>query len=176
MTTTAYEAPHAGACPHCGRDTGNTTRHTPACGRDRAIIERAGAHAADPEGLHPSARFRGATTDLDVARLLRALESGVVVYPERDTFKADGNLPLPALRRTVTECLRVGLVHITSERLGPSVWRTRVVPAITHAHHPIDPNRPACRVDRVPGIKRWRLLADLTLVDCQACVDALSEA
>jgi hypothetical protein len=169
-------APHAGHCHHCGRETGNVTRHLPRCEREQAIIIRAGAHAADPEALHPSARLRRDVTDLAVAVLLRALENGIRVWPEGDTWKSTEKMPLGALRRTVNECLRLGLVHTHGERTGPSSWNLWLVPAITHAHHPEDRNHPACLADAVAGIKRWRLLDDLTLVDCQACVDALSEA
>jgi len=177
MTTTT--APHAGHCPLCGRETGNTTRHVPACERDRALIERAGAHAAEPASLHPYARFQHGVTDLAVARLLRGLETGVEVYPEGRGWKARGESPLgrlSALERVVNECIRVGLAHTATERTGPAAWRARLVPAPTHARHPEDGNRPACLADYSAGIKRWRLLNDLTLVDCQACVDALSEA
>src|SRR6185503_7723511 len=169
-------APHVGQCPFCHRETGNVTRHVPACERDRALIARAGAHAAEPESLHPYARLQRGVSDLDVARLLRGLETGVEVYPHHNTYRARGNLPLGALGRVVSECLRLGLVHGQTERTGPASWKAWLVPAPTHARHPEDGNRPACLADYSAGIKRWRLLNDLTLVDCQACVDALSEA
>jgi hypothetical protein len=177
MTTTT--APRAGRCPLCGRETGNPGRHVPACERDRALIARAGAHAAEPASLHPYARLQHGVTDLAVARLLRGLETGAEVYPEGRGWKARRESPLgrlSALERVVNECIRTGLVHTATERTGPAAWRTWLVPAITHAHHPEDRNRPGCLADITAGIKRWRLLDDLTLVDCQACVDALGEA
>jgi hypothetical protein len=177
MTTPTRKPSHAGTCPLCGRETGNLTRHTPACRRKQAemptqrAVQRSAAHVV-PEGtLTALQRPQGAVSDLNIARLMRALESGVLVYQGgRYGWKCDGGLPLAqrTLGNTVTEAVRVGLVRAISEPTGPQVRKVFVVPAPVHLR--TMPSRPLCRWNEPPGVIRYRLTDDRGLADCDACL------
>jgi hypothetical protein len=177
MTTPTRKPSHAGTCPLCGRETGSLIRHSPACRRKQAetpaqrAVQRSAAHVA-PEGtLTALQRSQGAVSDLNIARLLRALESGVLVYQGgRYGWACDGGLPLAqrTLGNTVAEAVRVGLVRAVSESTGPQVRKVFVVPAPVHLR--TMPSRPLCCWNEPPGVTRYRLVDDRALADCDACL------
>lgn len=177
MSTPTRKPSHAGTCPLCGRETGNLTRHTPACRRKQAetptqrAVQRSAAHVVSPDVLTALQRFQGAVSDLNIACLLRALESGVIVYQGgRYGWACDGGLPLAqrTLGNTVAEAVRVGLVRAVSEPTGPQVRKVYVVPAPVHLR--CLPSRPLCRWNQPPGVTRYRLVDDRALADCAACL------
>jgi len=138
---------------------------------DQALIIRAGAHAINPELLPEEARFQGGVTDLDMARLIRAIEKGLVVYlhgykwscsPERSPVSK-------GLSATVNEGIRTGLIAQTVIRTGMHTVQQRAVAAPVHLRAKADPDRPACHVPG--GFKRYRLMdrKDAQYVDCYGC-------
>lgn len=183
----------AGTCDICGRLTGSLSKHRPACARrsgrlplatpvtmtEEALILRAGTHAMHQHLLSPQARLQGGVSDLHVARLIHHLEKGGSVLPSPSwrswVLEGADEKKLwrkPSITRVVQECLRLGLVRTATELTAPSVYRTQVVPALTHARSGTDHTRPACRAYD-PHTLRWRLLDrdHLMYVDCQACLD-----
>lgn len=159
-------------CPHCGRPSGWLERHVGACRRDTALAARAAAHADE------TSEWQNGVTDLDVARLILALERGTLIHPTASMtqWAAPAGSPLRAphrpLNATVNEAIRVGLALTVTERLGPSRTLTRLAAAPVHARNPRRPLLPACQ--DLPSPRYWRLLDDLTLVDCQACIDRIN--
>lgn len=138
---------------------------------DQALIIRAGAHAVDPEKLPEDARFRSGVTDLDMARLIRAIEKGLVVYlagykwscqPERSPVSK-------GLSATVNEGIRTGLIAQVVIRTGMHTVQQRAVAAPVHLRSKADLDRPACHAPG--GLKRYRLMnrEDARYVDCLAC-------
>lgn len=177
MNAPTRKPSHAGVCPLCGRETGNLTRHTPACRRKQTeapsqrAVQRSAAHVVPPDTLTALQRPQGAVRDLNIARLMRALESGVLVYQGgRYGWACDGGLPLAqrTLGNTVTEAVRVGLVRAVSDRVGPQVRKVYVVPAPVHLR--TAPSRPLCRWNQPPRVTRYRLVDDRALADCAACL------
>lgn len=163
------------ACPVCGRETGSLGKHRPACERDHRLAARAAAHA-DEEHV-----YSDGVTDLDIARLILALERGALIHPTASMtqWAAPAGSPLRAPKRplnaTVNEAIRVGLCRVATEPTGPSAVRVRLAPAPVHARSEVRPLMPACQVFSLPQPDRyWRLLDDLTLVDCQGCIDRIS--
>lgn len=177
---TGYPAA-AGTCPTCHRETGNLAVHVRACKgpvitlgpADRAAIERAAAHAVAPALLPEAGRLQGTVTDLDIARLVRVLEAGGEVF-QGGTGWTTTNALLPKSRLTTIagEALRLGIVSAVSEPTGPGVRKVWIVPAIVHVKPFPAALVPPCKPDMAAGVKRWRMLADRSLVDCQACLDA----
>lgn len=180
----------AGPCPKCGRETGNVAKHLKACERkheelaaeaelspeDRRAVERAVAHARHDEVLEPAARFRNGVEDLDVARLLRAIEAGTEVYQggvSGWTVAKGGPLFRRGLACIVQEALRTGLVHAVSVPTGPGVRRVFIVSANVHLTDPWDNLRPACGGSEDPS-RRYRLVRNRTWVDCRACLQGHS--
>lgn len=121
-------------------------------------IERAAAHAVHESALSPEARFRDGVTDLDVARVLRAVESGVrVVQPRGLGYRWAGlDLGPGKLTVVVREMIRTGLAENRDGLLVPA-----------KVHLDAGDRTPACG-----GTKalRHRTHADLALVDCLGCV------
>lgn len=157
-------------CPNCRTTTKNLGAHQRGKAHlanldevERDIIIRAGAHGASATTLAEEARFRGCTTDLDVARLLRHLEAGMEVVRGGSRWLV-ATKPHPFrdghLGNHITEGLRLGLL---AEADG------RIVPAPVHARSATDLTVPACGANAL----RWRLLGgvDLPLVDCADCLD-----
>jgi hypothetical protein len=181
--------PHSAVCPECGRETGNIARHEPICRRKRAeamagelplspeerrLVERACAHAVFEELLEPERRFANGVTDLDVARLLKVLESGgVVVQGGRSGWTVPTGSPLHkgGLAKTVQETIRLGLVTALSEPVGPQIRRVYLVPADVHLRSPWDNLSPAC-ASTAKGLKRHRLVRNRQWVDCRACLES----
>lgn len=135
-----------------------------------AEIVRAGAHATNPEDLPPEARFRDGVTDLDMARLLLAVERGVPIVMQGYRWTCPSHSPLRArLASTVSEGIRLGLLHQASVPTGPHTRVQTAVAAPVHLRSATDPDRPACPQPR--SFKRYRLMsaADIRYVDCTAC-------
>jgi|SRR4051812_28814329 hypothetical protein len=136
----------------------------------QAQIVRAGAHATQPALLAEEARLRNAVTDLDMARLLLALERGVsVVYKGYRWHCPDGSPIGRGLSATVSEGIRVGLVTQAVERTGPHTCVQRAVAAPVHLRSDTAPDRPAC--PQPTSYKRYRLMnrEDMQYVDCLTC-------
>lgn len=133
---------------------------------DRALIERAGCHAAPDHLLHPDARWGRGTDDLRVARVMLALERGArfTQAPNGRWYATPGD-PLngAGVSGTIIEMIRTGLV--VHHRSGA------LVPAKVHLNAG---GRSACgEPGEGMGPKRIRLHADPLLVDCLACLDRL---
>lgn len=160
-------------CPSCGRTSGWLERHIGACRRDKALAARAAAHADEEHA------YRDGVTDLDVARLILALERGTLIHPTASMtqWAAPAGSPLRAphrpLNATVNEALRVGLCRVAVEHPRPSVALSRLAAAPVHARNPRRPLQPAC-IAVLSGTRYFRLLDDLTLVDCQGCIDRIN--
>lgn len=136
----------------------------------QSLIVRAGAHAAEPACLAEEAKLRDGVTDLDMARLLLALERGTEVVYSGYRWSCPGHSPIGrGLSATVSEGIRVGLVFQAAELTGPQTYVQRAVAAPVHLRSDTDPDRPAC--PQPIGYKRYRLMnrADLRYVDCSAC-------
>lgn len=176
----------SGPCPECGRSTGNVAKHLAACRRKRAelaaqadlspadlrLIERACAHAVHEDLLEPAQRFGNGVTDLDVARLLKALESGNEVVQGGSagwTVPTGSPLRRGGLARTVQEALRTGLVRALSKPTGPQIRRVYLVPADVHLRDRWDNLSPLCGAPGGAG-RRWRLVKNREWADCRACL------
>lgn len=136
---------------------------------DRIRIERAGAHACAPELLTPEARLREGVTDLDVARLLEALERGIQLRVNRlGRWFAPVGSPLGRqVSVVVQEAIRTGLVV--------NVPWDRLIPALVHLKA-WDGERwgTSCQaVGENMGPKRVRMVAEPVMADCLACLDRL---
>jgi hypothetical protein len=148
-----------------------TNTITPA---DQRAINRAGAHAAAEAVLRPEQRLRFGVTDLDMARVMRALELGTTF-----TYAGGGDWLAPLgysirgarLSRTIAEMLRTGLVRKVRNPLGGS-WLS---PAPVHLRSPEDRNVSACLFPGEGlGAIRARLSDDLLDVDCLECERVVS--
>lgn len=140
------------------------------------LIVRAGAHAVAPEDLSLLSRFLPPVTDLDMARVLRALEGGLEIVQGKRVggwIAPDGS-PLGRTGRlsaTVNEGIRVGLLHQQTTRTGPATWLTRVIPAVVHLRSAKELDLPACATPSFT-FRRYRLMNadDLQYVDCASCL------
>lgn len=141
--------------------------------RERIMIERATAHAAHESVLERAARWQvGEVDDLEVARVMRALEGGT---PFRRSSNGRWTAPdaRPAMSRSfslvVSEMIRVGLVvHVRGDLLVPAkvhlgTWDDRNARWVTACREP----------GENMGPKRVRLHRDPVVVDCLACLDSL---
>jgi len=138
---------------------------------ERTLIERAAAHSMAEAMLTPAARFQCGVTDLEVARVMRALEAGTPIERNRNgRWCAPSGSPVNSrtLSVTVNECIRTGL--IVHYRTGA------LIPAMVHFKVWGDSGRAwsGCLVPgEHQGPKRVRLHADPLMVDCLACLDRL---
>jgi len=142
-------------------------------------INRAGAHAAAPAVLRPAQQFMYGVTDLQVARVMRALEGGVnFTHLGGPRWAAPLGHPLNTpewqqrLRQVIPEMLRTNLVrHLRGPLGGGGV----LIPAPVHLRNAEDRNLSACLFpgeDRGPT--RARLSSDLLDVDCLECERVVS--
>lgn len=140
-------------------------------GADRELIVRAGAHAVNPEDLPEEARFQHGVTDLDMARLLRAIEKGLIVYlaSYRWSCSPETSPVSKNLSSTVAEGIRTGLIGQVAIRTGLHTVQQRAVAAPVHLRSRASKDRPACH--RPGGLKRYRLMnaEDARYVDCETC-------
>jgi hypothetical protein len=127
------------------------------------MIERASAHVVAESLLPERARFRDGVTDLDVARIIRALEAGhMVVQPRGLNFRwvaPQVGMEGLKLNRVVREMLRTGLATNKEGKLVPAM--VHLAPAGAWA--PRCPARPL----------RVRTLDHPAMVDCLRCLDRL---
>jgi len=152
--------------------------------KDQGLVIRASAHAAAEAMLLPGSRFQEGVTDLEVARVLSALERGALIVPSASRpnrwmlgvgtpnplVGMESNAGPRPLSRIVAEMIRLGLAYPRTERTGPASYRTYLEPAMVHLRGPVW-RLPMCGGPS-STIKRYRLVDDLTLVDCQSCADA----
>jgi hypothetical protein len=147
--------------------------------QDTRAINRAGAHAAAEAVLRPSQRFMYGVTDLQVARVMRALEAGVeFTFLGGPGWLAPLGHPLNTpewqrrLKRVVPEMIRTGLVRHYWDRQEPA---HHLIPAPVHARHIDDRGVSACLfIGEDRGPTRARLVDDLLDVDCLACEAAIA--
>lgn len=128
---------------------------------------RATAHAAFPETLPAAGRFKG-ISDLEAARVLRALENGTeIVQGGRHVWQAAPALPppftLPRVALVVAELIRTGLAFGHSEEVAPQIRRARVIPAPIHLRGGA---RSLCPINR----PRYRLTEEPQVADCPMCL------
>ena len=164
--------PKGGTCRHCGRETGSLIVHERSCFRptveeEAQLIERAGT-VAMPEGtLRAAQRFHEGVTDLDVARVMRAIEAGAQLYQNRlGRWCAPIGSPLKFAKTstTVHEMIRTGLLRHYRDRDGD-----HLVPAVVHLDQ--GDHLSACLfAGEDLGPMRARLTPEMDLVDCQNCL------
>lgn len=136
-----------------------------------ALIERAGTHAQPEDTLRPAQRLQMGVTELDVARVMHELERGVRLHRSRL-----GRWAAPAGSRlgnkaspTVQEIIRTGLVRHWIDRDGD-----HLIPAPVHLD--LGDRQSACHfIGEDLGPMRFRLSADIDLVDCRDCQQAVLE-
>lgn len=164
-----YSRPGA-VCEKCGRETGALVRHQRHCTAASVRIERSGCHAQPESTLRPAQRLLGGVTELDVARVMHGLESGVRLYLTpggRWCAPTDTNLTyLSRLSPTVKEMIRTGLVRHWRDRNGDHLATAKV--------HLLGPDGlSACHfAGETLGPMRSRLSRDMTVVDCLDCEQA----
>lgn len=197
MTTLA--GPVSGVCDICGITTGCLPKHRKACARkagqvpatgplteaELAAIDRAGSFAVADAVLDYDRQLHNGVTDLDMARLLLALDQGaeIVMGGRTDRWLAPAGSPLKgmdgryqrrSLSKVVNEAIRLGLVFVATDHPDgiPALVRTFIVPSLTHVRSRFNRLAPMC-ARPTNSIKRYRLLdpSHLVLVDCQRCVD-----
>jgi hypothetical protein len=131
--------------------------------QEARLIERAGTVAMPDHLLRSAQRLHGGVTDLDMARVMRAVEAGVDLYQNRlGRWCAPVGSPLPNGRTstTVHEMIRTGLLRH---------FRDHLIPAPVH----LDSGErvSVCLfVGEDLGPMRARLTKDVDLVDCQNCL------
>lgn len=168
---------HTHRCGICGRATAGIAKHVKACAqRFHREVTRAAAHA--DEMVTPE----NGVTDLDLARLLRALDNGVQIHPQGShRWKAPSGSPLAGrnLSNTVNEALRAKLAFIQATPVSPGVIKLAVRPAVVHMRHPRASRFPACLEVLHPnggfGGARFRLVDDRSMVDCEACAGRVDQ-
>lgn len=138
---------------------------------EQTLIARSGLHAAPADTLRPAQRFQDGVTELDVARVMHELEKGVRLHRSRLGRWAPpagsrlGNKASPA----VQEMIRTGLVRHWIDRDGD-----HLIPAPVHLD--LGDRQSACHfIGEDLGPMRSRLSADMDLIDCRACQQALLE-
>jgi hypothetical protein len=142
---------------------------------EQAAIVRASAHAAAPLTLRRAQCFQGTVTDLDVARVMRSLESGVRPYMNqaRRWYMPVGTAPTGLgwkLSTVINEMIRTGLVRHYRTREGD-----HLIPAPVHYRNHEDRGLSACLfVGEDMGPMRARLVDRLDLTDCLACEQAIA--
>lgn len=162
-------------CDLCGRETGNLVLHRRACGSRVAVrIERSGCHAQPETTLRPAQKLLGAVTELDIARVMFGLESGVRLYLTPNgrwcAPSASNLVYLTRLSQTVREMIRTGLVRHWRDRNGD-----HLAPAKVHALGP--DGLSACHFPgETLGPMRSRLTRNMLLVDCLDCEEAVTRA
>jgi hypothetical protein len=143
-----------------------------------AFAIRASAHAADPGVLRAAQRFQSLVTDLDVARVMLALERGAKPTRNRaDRWSVPAGTPLNGmtpgrLSNAIREMVRTGLVRHYRNKTGD-----HLIPAPVHFRdrHDDGSQTSACLfVGEDLGPMRARLVDRLDLVDCLACEWAVS--
>lgn len=137
---------------------------------EQTLIARSGLHAAPAGTLRPAQRLQHGVTELDVARVMHELEKGVRLHRSRLGRWAPpagsrlGNKASPA----VQEMIRTGLVRHWIDRDGD-----HLIPAPVHLD--LGDRQSACHfIGEDLGPMRARLSADMDLVDCRACEDAVA--
>jgi hypothetical protein len=142
----------------------------------RAHADRAAAHTMDESVLRTAQRFQHGVTDLQVARVMYALERGTRPYRNRvGRWYAPTGSPISGmganLSSIIGEMVRTGLVRHWKDREGdhlipaPVHYRVRDTdyPGLIQAHS-------ACLfVGEDMGPMRSRLTDRLDLTDCLAC-------
>ena len=134
---------------------------------ERTWITRSTAHSMPETMLHPDARWQRGVTDLDVARVMLAIERGTEIT------QGNGHRWVPPVGSRmgqdvsiiVNEMIRTGLLihHHTGA----------LVPAKVH-HAPDGVHVSTCHTaGEGMGPKRVRLVESLGLVDCLDCLDQL---
>jgi hypothetical protein len=137
---------------------------------DEASVIRAGAHAAAEAVLRQAQRFHKDVTDLDVARVMRALELGHrPVRHQTGKWTMTGETPAKGLNYKmspiINEMIRTGLVRHYRDRNGD-----HLIPALVHYRNPEHHGLSACLfTGEDMGPMRSRLVDRLDLVDCLAC-------
>lgn len=134
-------------------------------------INRAALHAVADVLLPDESRLTPPITDLDMARLIYALEAGTPVVqggPGIWTVPISSPLRRGELPRLVIEALRVGLVRAVSTPTGPDVVRVSLEPAPVHLRRPRRLLEPLCDAQAL----RYRRTLNRLLVDCDACLQA----
>lgn len=140
---------------------------------DNDIVIRSAAHTLADAVTPDSTRLRNDVTDFDIARLMLALETGQVIVPDGRGWKALDVRPLlqafvPHLYTTISEALRLGLVHLDSVRTSPGIVRHQLVGAAVHLRR--ETGRTMCAASLAIPFMRYRLVDDEDLVDCTACL------
>lgn len=183
--------PSGGICPGCKKETGGLKYHMRYClfvdhsaleSLAESLTERAASSAAAETGLRPAQRFQSGVTDLDVSRVMIALERGVRPYRNRaGHWLAPTGTALEGMGSTgvgrnlstvVNEMVRTGLVRHYRDREGdhllPAPVHFRIVEADSSRHS-------ACRfTGEDMGPMRARLIDRMDLVDCLACEAVVS--
>lgn len=161
--------PKGGTCPHCHKETGALIVHMRSCTPpDEILIERSAAHVRPAEMvLRGPQRFQHGVTDLDVARVMYALESGARLYLSRlGRWCAPTGSRLQNARTSpaVHEMIRTGLVRHWRDRNGDHLVPARI-------HLDAGDHQSACHfIGEDMGPMRSRLTKEVTLVDCPDCV------
>lgn len=139
---------------------------------DRRLCDRAAAHSVGEIGrLNLEACFRGGITDLDVARVILAVERGSDIRQggeARWMLVGREKMNRNFLSCVVDEMLRTGLAMALSERVRHEVVAVHIRVAPVHFRALSDDLRPSCHT-RVP--LRVRRTERRDLVDCVSCLN-----
>jgi hypothetical protein len=137
---------------------------------DQRFATRAAAHSADPANLRAAQRFQHGVTDLQVARIMLALERGTILYRSRlGRWLAPTGSPIgPNLSPAVMEMIRTGLLRHWIDREGD-----HLIPAKVHLT--LDGRNSLCLfAGEDLGPMRARLARELDLADCLECMDTVA--
>jgi hypothetical protein len=146
---------------------------------ERLRIERASAHALPPHLLTEDNAFQLGVTELDMARILEALEEGVPFRRnEHGRWYAPENFPKGVrVSQVIAEGIRTGLIQYLVKRPFGRAWIHSLIPAPVHQGVWNDERAswdPECgEAGHGKGPKRTRVHRDPKAVDCARCLARL---
>lgn len=161
----------AKTCPVCHREFLRLSVHMPHCTGPAAdashpLVARSTAHIVPTDTLTRSQRLQDHVSELDVARLMLAVEQGSAIKLGLYRWAAPAGHPGAAMfNRTVQEAIRTGLVR---DYRDPGTGEHHLIPALVHLRD--TDGTSACKfAGEGMGPMRARLLDELVLIDCLNC-------
>jgi len=162
-------------CPRCEKHFLRISVHLPHCkglrAADEQLVERSTAHIVPSGTLKRSQAFTGGVRELDVARLMLAVEQGNAIKLGRFRWVAPaGHRGGAMFSRAVSEAIRTGLLR---DYRDPATGEHHLIPALVHLRD-FDGASVCKFAGEDMGPVRARLVDDIALTDCRNCEATVS--